>query len=83
MGRIFGRCLYLEVEERIMKCQTIDRLCRPIMLWERRYNNVFDGLGDGHMPGMPDIVRDSVIVFSRLQDCMLSAEKIMILKHMN
>ena len=35
------------------------------------------------MPGMSDIIRDSIVDFSRLQDWMISAKKIMILKHMN
>lgn len=33
------------------------------------------------MPSVTDIIRDSVVDFSRLQDWMISAKKIMILKH--
>lgn len=35
------------------------------------------------MPGMSDIIRDSVVDFSRLQDWMMSAKKIRIMKHTN
>ena len=35
------------------------------------------------MPGMSDIIRDSIVDFSRLQDWLISSKKIMILKHMN
>lgn len=32
-------------------------------------------IGDDYMPGMSDIVKDSVVEFSRLQNWMLSAKK--------
>lgn len=35
----------------------------------------FHNQGDNTMPGMSDIIRDSVVDFSRLQDWMLSAKK--------
>lgn len=34
------------------------------------------------MPGISDIIKDSIVEFSRLQDWMMSARKMVIQRHM-